>query len=110
MAIYDAGTTGNFVLPGTSVMNIKPEEKPLYINLPYGEKIKSTHTCQIDISWLLEAATRAHIVLGLAHKYLVSINILCDSGYKVEYGGRKCRVIFNHRLVWKGTREPTTGL
>ena len=47
--IDDAGLTGHFVVPGTSVKNINPAEKYLCVNLPDGEQIKSTHTCQIYI-------------------------------------------------------------
>ena len=103
MAIADAGATGHFVLPGTPIKNIKPAGKPLCIKLPYGKQIKYIHTRQIDISWLPEAATRAHIVPGLAHTCLVyiSITIICDAGCKVEYDAIKCRVIFNEKLHGK---------
>ena len=80
------------------------------IKLPYGEQIKSTHTFQIEIPWLPEGATRFHIVPGLAHTSLVYIKILCDAGCKIEYNASKCGFIFNQKIVWKGTREPTTGL
>ena len=80
------------------------------IKLPYGEQIKYTHTFQIEIPWLPEGATRFHIVPGLAHTSLVYIKILCDAGCKIEYNASKCGFIFNQKIVWKGTREPTTGL
>ena len=83
MAISDAGATGHFVLPGTHVKNIKPTEKPLCINLPDVQQLKSTYTCQIDIPGIAEAATISHIVTVLAHTYLVSIKIIYDAGYKV---------------------------
>ena len=105
MAISDAGATGNVFLPGTPVKNIKPIEKPLCINLPDGEQIKSTHTCQIDIPWLPEASTSAHTVPGLAHTSLVYINMLCDDGCKVEYNTGKCRFIFKYKIVWKGNES-----
>ena len=36
--------------------------------------------------------------------------MLCDSGCNVEYDTSKCRAIFKHRIQWKGTLDPTTGL
>ena len=57
-----------------------------------------------------KAATRAHILPGLTHTSLISINMLCDAGWKVEYDTSDCRVIFKHGVVWKGRLEPTTGL
>ena len=83
------GTTGHFFLQVTPVNKLNPAEKILCINLPGGRQIKYTHTCQKDIPWLPEAATRAHIVLGLSHTSLISIKMLCDSGCKVYYDARK---------------------
>ena len=110
MSIADSGATVHFVLPDTHVKYIKPADKPLCINFPDGKQIKYTHTCQIDIPWLLESATRAHIVPELVHTSLISVKMLCDYGCKVEYDTSKCRVIFKHIIVWKVTREPTTSL
>ena len=59
---------------------MNPSDKPLQINLTYGKQIKSTHKFQIDIPWLPEEDTIAHIVPGLAHTSLISINMICDAG------------------------------
>ena len=50
MAVADAGATGHFFLPGTSVTNVKVARHPLKINLPDGDCLPSTHTCTMDIS------------------------------------------------------------
>ena len=107
MAIIDAGAIGHFLLPGTPFKNINPAEKPMCVNLPNGKQIKSTHTYKLVIPWLPEVAKRAYIVLGLAHMSLVSIKMLCDDGHNVEYAISKCRVVFKHIIVWKGTPETT---
>ena len=109
-AIADAGATGHFVLPGAPVIDIKPAAVPLIINLPDGEVIKSTHTCKLNLPFLPEAATRAHIVPGLAHTSLVSIKILCDAGCEVNYNGKECLVYYKNKLVWTGRREESTKL
>ena len=108
--IADAGATGHFMIPGAPVIDIKPATKPLIINLPDGETIQSTHTCKLNIPWLPEAATRAHIVPGLAHTSLVSIKVLCDAGCEVQYNGKHCLVYYEKKLVWMGQREATTKL
>ena len=87
-AIADAGATGHFVVPGAPVLDIKPATKPLIINLPDGETIRSTHTCRLNLPWLPEEATEAHIVPGLAHTSLMSIKVLCDAGCEVIYTGQ----------------------
>ena len=73
MAVADAGATGHLVLPVTPVVDVLPTSSPISINLPDGSVMKSTHTCRINIPWLPERATTAHIVPGLAHTPLVSV-------------------------------------
>ena len=49
MAIADAGATGHFVLPGAPMLNKRVAKNPIVINLPDGEQIRSTHTCELDL-------------------------------------------------------------
>ena len=84
-AIAEAGITGNFLPPCTSVKNIKPSTNPLTINLPDGDHINATHKFQMYTPWLPAEAKEAHIIPGLSHTYLVSIKVLCSAGCKVEY-------------------------
>ena len=85
MAISDAGATGNFLLPGTEVKNLKPSDKPLTINPPDGTQIQSTHTCDINVPWIPKEDRIAHIVQGMTHTIIVSIKVLIDAGCKVIY-------------------------
>jgi hypothetical protein len=109
-AIADAGATGHFVIPGTPVTHITRTTNPLVINLPDGEKLVSTHICRLNVPWLPDEACDTHIVPGLAHTSLISMKILCDTGCKVIYDENTCSVYFNHKMMWIGQREPSTGL
>ena len=110
MAVADAGATGPFVLPGTSITNVNVARHPLKINLPDGYCLTSTHTCTLDIPWIPNNSKEAHIVPGLEHASLLSIKILCDTRFKVTYDDDECRVYYNKKIVWLGKREPQTGL
>jgi hypothetical protein len=111
VAVADAGATGNFMIPGAPVTNISPSTKtPIIINLPDGSQIKSTHTCEIDNPDLPKEARHAHIVPGLAHTSLVSIKMLCDAGCILTYDKNACKVYFKNKVMWRGVREPSTGL
>jgi hypothetical protein len=110
IAIADAGATAHFAIPGVPVINKRIATTPLIINLPDGEQLQSSHTCELDITWLPRAARIAHIVPGLQHTSLISIKVLCDAGCKVSYDDEKCKVYFRNKLVWHGGREPTTQL
>ena len=99
MVVADARATGHFMLPETPVIDILPTSRPITINLPNGSVIKSTHTCRINIPWLPENATRAHIVPELAHTSLILIALLCDAGCKVTYDDDECMVYFKGKML-----------
>ena len=109
-AIVDAGSTGHFFLPGTPVKNVQPASKYISVNLIDGSKLRSTHTCNIDIAGIPEKANREHIVPGLAHASIISISVLCNAGCKVQYNENICSVYYNRKLVYKVGREPQTRL
>ena len=109
-AIADAGATGHFLVPEAPVINKAATTNPLSIHLPDGEKLMSTHTCEIDVPSLPKGARKAHIVPGLAHSSLISIKALCDEGCKVKYDDEYCKVYYNDEEIWTGIREPSTGL
>ena len=67
-----SGAIGHFLIEDTPVVNKQPAKFPINITLTNVKTIKSTHTCNIDIPWLPIIMTKAHIVLGLAHSYLIS--------------------------------------
>ena len=110
MAIADAGATGHFLLPGAPVTDIKAATAPLIITLPDGKEIKSTHTCLLDTPTFPKAARQAHIVPGLAHTSLISIKALCDAGRQAMYDDNECKISFKGTTIWRGAREPKTGL
>ena len=101
-AVADAGATGHFVLSGAPVIDIRPLTNPLIVNFPDGERVKSTHTCKLDLPWLPRKAGEAHIVSGLAHTSLVSIKVVCDAGCKVIYDDQLFNVWYRKRPVWQG--------
>ena len=84
-AIIDSGATGHFILPGSPIKNINPETRPLVIHLPDGMTLQYTHTGNLYTPWIPKAATQEHVVPGLSHTSLVSINMVCDAGCKVSY-------------------------
>ena len=109
-AIADSGATGHFLVPGAPVTNKAEAIDPLSINLPDGEKLTSTHTCDIDVPALPRGARRAHIVPGLAHSSLISLRVLCAEGCKVEMNEKYCYIKYNGKVIWVGIKEPSTDL
>ena len=109
-AISDSGATGHFLVEGAPVINMRIATTPVQIALPNGKVIKSTHTCNLDIPWLPEHMTEAHIVPGLAHSSLISTRKFCDAGCKVTFDMDECKVYYKNELVLVGKRCKTTNL
>ena len=61
-AIGDTGTTGNFVLPGAPVDDVKVAENPIEIEMANGSISKSAHMCYLRIPGLPRELREAHIV------------------------------------------------
>ena len=110
MAIADTGATGHFMMKNAPVINIQPAISPITITLPDGKTIKSTHTCNLNVPWLPATMTAGHIVPGMAHSSLISINKFCDGGCKVVYDENEVKVEYNGKIVLAGGRDKKTGL
>ena len=72
--------------------------------------IQSTHTCNLDIPWLPNTVTKAHIVQGLSYSYLISTRKFTDSGCKVIFDIYECKIHYKGVLVLTVKKDRTTGL
>ena len=103
-AISDSVATGHCLVEGAPVANLK------IAALPNSRTIQSTHTCNLDISWLPNEMTEAHIVPGLAHSSLISTRKFCAAGCRVTFDQQECKVYHEGRLVLVGDRDEKTNL
>jgi hypothetical protein len=108
--VFDTGATGAFLQMGAPVVNLRIATNPLRITLPNGDVIESTHTCNLDIPWLPDHITEAHIVPGLSHTSLVLARKFCNTGCKITFDKDECKVFYKERLVFSGKRDEKTGL
>jgi hypothetical protein len=110
LGISDSGATGHFLIADAPVTNKRIATAPIQITLPDGNKILSSHTCNLDIPWLPHNMTAAHIVPGLSHASLIATRQFCDAGCKVLFDKQACTVIYNGKTVLQGNRDPKTKL
>jgi hypothetical protein len=108
-AVADTGTTSLFVMEGLKMSNVKIAKKPLSINLPDGEVLKSMHTCNMIILGLPTVLT-GHIVQGLTMASLVGIRILCKAGCQVIFTEEYCDIMYNGKLILRGYKGPQIDL
>ena len=95
-AISDSGATDHFLVEGAPVTNLQVADNPISITIPNGKSMTSTHTCNLDIPWLPNHVTEAHIVPGLAHASLISTRKFCEAGCKVIFDANECKVYYNN--------------
>jgi hypothetical protein len=64
-------------------LNKVETQNPLTVRLPNGATMESSHTADLDIPELNAAASKSHVLPGMAHHSLLSVGQLCDEGYIV---------------------------
>ena len=109
-AISDSGATGHFLVEGAPVTNLQVADNPISITIPNGKSMTSTHTCNLDIPWMPNHMTEAHIVPGLAHALLIPTRNFCEAGCKVIFDADECRVYYKGNLVLSGGKDANTTL
>jgi hypothetical protein len=110
MGISDSGATGHFLKDDAPVTNKQVARNPIKITLPDGNKIQSTHTCNLDIPWLPDEMTTGHIVPQLSHTSLLATRQFCDNGCEVTFTKKLCKVTIHGETVLEGPRDPQTKL
>ncbi len=109
-AIMDSGATSHFLVTDVHVANVSPAIKPLNVQIPNGEMVSTTHTCELDLPKLPPAARQGHILPGIASHSLHSEVRLCNAGCKVSFTMIECIVEYRERIVLKGRKCTRTGL
>ena len=71
-ALSDFLALGHFLVKKALVANIQKVTNQVKMTLLNGKRIKSAHTFNLSIPWLLQLMTEAHVVTGLTHFFLIS--------------------------------------
>ena len=84
-AILDSGATSHFLVADAPAHDVTKATTPITVQLPNGERINSTHTCNLPIPELPASARIAHVMPGLASHSLLSVVKLCNAGCDVAF-------------------------
>jgi hypothetical protein len=109
LAIADMGTTSCFLTKDASCQNKQLTNSPLSVTLPDGQKIKSTHVCDITIPGILTIIT-GHIMPDMTTASLFGIRVLCKAGCKVLFDNNKCYVIYDGKVILTGYKDLASDL
>ncbi len=82
---------------------------PLSITLPDGQKIKSTHVCNITIPRLPTIIT-GHIMPNMTTASIFGIRVLFKVGCKVLLNNNKCYVIYDGKVILTCYKDLTSNL
>jgi hypothetical protein len=104
-AILDSGCTGHYLKVTAPVTNKKLAVTPINVTLPDGALIQSTHTCDLILPQLPLAATKAHIIPGLATSSLLSVGQLVDANCSVKFDRTSVEVLHNRKRILEGLRN-----
>jgi hypothetical protein len=73
--------------------------------------MESSHTAELDISKLNSAASKAHVLPGMANHSLLSVGKLCDEGYIVTFKQDTVTICDSEKSqILNGPRDLNTGL
>ena len=109
-AILDSGATSHFLVLEAPTRHTEVATNPLIVRLPDGARVKSTHTCELELSQLPPEARIGHIVLGLASHSLLSVVKLSNAGCTVEFTKIGCTVRYRGKIVLRGHKCLNSGL
>jgi hypothetical protein len=109
-AILESGCTSNFLSAAAPCSDKQAAHVPLNVNMPNGETIQSSHTCNLLLTDLQHQARQAHILPGLVHNSLISVGQLCDNDCSVTFTQDQVLVSRNKKNVMYGSRDPKSRL
>jgi hypothetical protein len=105
-AIFDTGTTGHYLLLDTVCTDKQVTQQPIWVNLPNGAKISSSHTAMLPFPHLPQQALYARLFPNLNGQALLSIGTFCDAGCMAEFTAITVTISYQGRTVLEGAREP----
>jgi hypothetical protein len=107
----DSGCTVHFLLVNAPCLNKVKSQTPLAVRLPNRATMESSHTAEFDIPELNAAASKAHVLSGMANHSLLSVGQSCDEGYIVTFKNASVTVCNSQESqIMSGPWDLDTGL
>jgi hypothetical protein len=108
--ILDSGFTSIFLSATVPCSNKQEAHVPLSVNMPNGNTIQLSHTCDLLLTDFPPQARKAHILPGLVHNSLISVGKLCDNGCNITFTQEQVTVSKNGKCVMYGSQDPRSRL
>jgi hypothetical protein len=109
-SILDSSATSHFLTTNAPATNILPTAVPIVACLLNGERVRSTHTCTLDIPSLPPGACAAHIISGFAAHSLLSVVTMCNAGCTITFTKIGCTIVYHGQTIVCGHKSTRMGL
>jgi hypothetical protein len=105
------GASSHFLCLDAPVTNKQLATNPITLMQPDGDTMVSTHTGDLDLPQLPQAARRCHILPAIKHSLILVVK-LCEAGCKVKFmkWGVGIEIRYRGRLVMECLLNKRTGL
>ena len=78
------GGSSHFLCLDAPVTKKQPVTNPITVMQPDGDAMVSTHTSDLDLPQLPQAARRCHILPAIKHSLILVVK-LCEAGCEVKF-------------------------
>jgi len=108
--IVDTGCTGHFLAVSAPYKNKQSTNTGISVRLPNQDIMTATHTAELDLPDLPQAARNAHIFPALGTTSLISVGQLCDAQCTAIFTKTTVDITHNDKTILKGIRTKTNNL
>jgi hypothetical protein len=108
-AILDSVYKSNLLSATAPCTSKQAAHIPISVNMPNGQSIRSSHTCDLLLTELPPQARKAHVLTYLVHTSLISVGQLCDNGCNITFNKDTVSVMNNGKCVMTGACDPQSG-
>jgi len=108
--VAGTGSTVNYVSTSTPHTNNKIAIDPIEVTISNDNTVTSIHPCKLYLPSLLKTARQVHIFPHLPAGALLSIGLLCNTGFTTNFDTYTLRIQLKGKTIFTGTRSTVTKL
>ena len=108
--LADIGESSTYIRPDNPNENAHEIGHTNLYSSAYGNKIQSNISCKILLTQLTAKGMEIHLLPGLSHRYIISIEKICDAGCKTIFDKHTVTIKRMKRMITKGCRDHQNGI
>jgi hypothetical protein len=89
--LIDSGGTGHYFAPSTNLLNVQPTTTPIQVQIANQQHMQSTHTAELPLPGIPQAARQVHIFPNMATS-LLAPGPLVQQGCTLQMDSHQCTI------------------